>query len=106
MKDFYLRRTELRMRRPLCLSDAFSSMGSSKTIAPRASGLTATRFAGWFVALETRAQSARIGLRTVKSFEVLSVKDTSSGISADTIAHKSKDTTNRNSSLPRMERYV
>ena len=90
------------MKRPLCLSDAFSPMGSRKTIAPR-SALTATRFADWLAALETRAQSAKIGLLTVKSFEVLSVKEASSGISADAIAHKSKDTMNKNSSLPRIE---
>ena len=46
------------------------------------------------------------GLRIVKSFEVLSVSDSSSGSSADTIPHKSEHTTNEKNSRPSVERWA
>ncbi len=55
--------------------------------------------AGWF-ACESPPLTNVLGLRTVKSFAALSVSDNSSGNSAATMPHNSRDTTARASNVP------
>ena len=105
-KKVYLRRTERRMKSPQRVGDELSSTTAPSSNAPCLTAPKSNLITPGMGALKRRTPSGEAALRTVKSLEVLSDSDRSSGISADTIAHKSEHATKENNNATTVERWA
>jgi hypothetical protein len=94
----YLRRMEWRINSPKCFGDEHFLPTVQNCISSCSATLTATGVSSGIAARTTRTASVEIVGCSEKSLDVLSVKDSSSGISVDKIPKRRKQVPKENNS--------